>query len=63
MTELDKEIARDILIKLLEMKVIYFEPAHGNTSLEEKSKINDRNSKTVCDTYEKILQTVAKSNI
>ena len=59
----DKEIARDILVMLLETKVLSFQTSNGNMSADEIAKVDAQNVQIVCDAYKQILQTVASSNV
>ena len=60
--DISKEIARDILLKLIETKALFFQLGNGNMSLEEINKLDVQNVQIVCEAYKQILQTVAASN-
>ena len=62
MNDTNKEIARDILLKLIEAKALFFQTAHANLSPEEITNVAARNVKTVCDAYKQIFKAVASSN-
>lgn len=62
MIDTNKEIARDILLKLIEAKALFFQTAHANLSPEEITNVAARNVKIVCDAYKQIFKAVASSN-
>lgn len=62
MTDTNKEIARDILLKLIETKALFFQTAHANMSPEEITKVHAQNVQIVCDAYKQIFKAVASSN-
>ena len=62
MTVADKEIARDILVKLLETNALFFEQSTATMSTEKRAEVESRNLRSVCTAYETILRTVAASN-
>lgn len=63
MTISDKEIARDILVKLLETNAIFFEQSTAIMSTEKRAEVESQNLRRVCIAYETILRTVAASNL
>lgn len=46
----DKEIAKEILLKLIEEKVLIFTPTEQN---------NEKNLQSICEAYKTVFQTVA----
>ena len=59
---IDKQITRDILLKLLETKAFHFELVNGNMTPAQVAETEQRNVQTVCKAYETLLRTVANSN-
>lgn len=49
----DKEIAKEILLKLIEEKVLVFAPTEPN---------NEKNLQAVCEAYKTVYQTVVLPN-
>lgn len=58
----DKQITRDILLKLLETKAFNFESFNGNMTPEQVAETEQRNVQSVCKAYETLLRTVVNSN-
>ena len=53
-----KQIAKEILITMLEKGILLFESTTYKDDLEKQKAINERNTQTICNAYKKILDTV-----
>lgn len=54
----NKQIAKEILITMLEKGILHFENTQYKDSLEKANDVNDRNTTTICNAYRKILSTL-----
>ena len=57
----DKEIAKDILIKMLETNIFQFGMKNSNNSPTEFLAANNENVQTVCNAFKQIYQAVLDS--
>lgn len=54
----NKQIAKEILITMLENGILLFERTTYKDDLEKQKTVNERNTQTICNAYKKILDTV-----
>lgn len=55
-----KEIAMQIVLKMLETNVLFFEGTSKNFTQEQAKKYNQECVDTVCNAYKTVYQTVSK---
>ena len=55
----EKEIAKEILLKLIDVKAICLIQTPNTISIDEISSSNETNVKTVCIAYQNILKAVS----
>ena len=57
----EKEIAMNIVFKMLEMKALTLAKTNDNDSAEQAVQKNQKNIETVCNAYKTVYQTVKQN--